>query len=47
MEIPRQSQTVNLGWVLLVPFLGPLNKRYRGWGLTEVTVACLRVFNVL
>ena len=35
LEIPRRSQAVKLGWLLLVPVLGPLSKRYEGWGLTE------------
>ena len=35
LEILRQSQAVNLGWMLLVLGLGPFNRRYRGWGLTE------------
>ena len=30
LEIPRQSQTVNLGWLLLMPGQEPLSKRYRG-----------------
>ena len=34
LKIPRQSQAVNLGWLLLVPDLGPLSKRYRDYGLT-------------
>ena len=28
LEIPRQSQAVNVGWLLLVLVLGPFNKRY-------------------
>ena len=28
LEVPRRSQAVNLGWLLLVPGLGPLIKRY-------------------
>ena len=35
LEIPRQSQIVNLGWLLLVLDLVPWSKRYGGWGLTE------------
>ena len=35
LEIPRQSQVVNLGWLLLVPGLELLSKKYGGWGLTE------------
>ena len=35
MEIPRQTEAVNIGWLLLVLGLGPLSKRYRGWELTE------------
>ena len=29
LEIPKQRQAVSLGWLLLVPDLGPLSKRYR------------------
>ena len=29
-----------LVWLLLVPCLGPLSRRYRGWGLTEAN-CCL------
>ena len=36
LEVPRQSQAVNLGWLLLVTNLWLLSKRYRGWGFTEV-----------
>ena len=35
LEIPRGKQAVNLGRLLLVLGLGPLSKRYRGWGLTD------------
>ena len=35
LELPRRSQAVNLGWVLLVPGLGPLSKSCGLWGLTE------------
>ena len=40
LEIPRQSQAVNLGWILLVPKLGPVSKKYRGGGVTEA-ICCL------
>ena len=40
LEIPRQSQAVNLGWLPLVPCLGSLSKRYREWDLTD-TYCCL------
>ena len=40
LEIPRPRQAVNLGWVVLVPGLGPLSKRYRDWGFTEAS-CCL------
>ena len=42
LEVPRQSQTVIHSWLLLVPGLGPLSQKYRGWGLTEA--AYLRGF---
>ena len=29
LEVPRQGQAVNQGWLLLVPGLGQLNERYR------------------
>ena len=35
LEIPRRSQAVNLGWLLLVLGLWPLSKRYEVWGFTE------------
>ena len=35
LEIPRQSQAVNLGWLLLVPTLGPRSMWYGGWGPAE------------
>ena len=35
LEIPRKTQVVNLGWLLLVLGLGSLSKRYRGWKLIE------------
>ena len=37
LEVPRLNQAVNLGWLLLVLGLGPLSKRYRGWGLSEAS----------
>ena len=40
LEIPRCSQAVNLGSLLLVLGLGPLSKRYKGWGLMEAS-CCL------
>ena len=43
----RQSQAVNLGWLLLVQGLGPLNKKYRAGGLLRLAVACLRKFKKL
>ena len=36
LEIPRLSQAMDLGWLLLVLGLGPLSKRYGGWRLTEI-----------
>ena len=42
LEIPRQSQAVNLGLLLLVPGLGHLNKGYRGYGSLRLAVASLR-----
>ena len=35
LEIPRGSHTVNLDLLLLVPGVGPLSKRYMGWGFAE------------
>ena len=35
LEIPRQRQSENPGWMWLLLGLGPLSKRYRGWGLSE------------
>ena len=35
LEVPRLNQAVNLGWLLLVLGLGPLNKRWEGWWLIE------------
>ena len=32
LEIPRESEAVNVGWLLLVLSLEQLSKRYRGWG---------------
>ena len=29
LEVPKPDKTVNQGWLLLVPGLGPLSKRYR------------------
>ena len=40
LEIPRQSQAVNLGQLLLLLGPGPLSKRYGNWGLTEAS-CCL------
>ena len=40
LEIPRRSQAVNVDSLLLVLGLGPLSKRYEGWGLTEAS-SCL------
>ena len=40
LEIPRASQALNIGWLLLVLGLGPLSKRYRGWAIAEVS-CCL------
>ena len=42
LEIPRQSQAVNLGYLLLVPGLEPISKRYRTRGSLRLAVACLR-----
>ena len=36
LEVPRRNQAVNLGWLLLMPGLGPLSKKYRGYELTGV-----------
>ena len=49
LEIPRQSQPVNLGWLLLVPCLEPLSKWYSGWswGSLRPDVACLIEFRKL
>ena len=44
LENPRQSHAANLGWLLLVPGLGPLIKRYRGWGLTEAGCCLIERF---
>ena len=41
LEIPRGSQAVNLGWLLLVLGLEPLSKRFRGGGSLRLAVACL------
>ena len=35
LEDSQVNQSVNPGWLLLVPGLGPLRQRYRDWGLTE------------
>ena len=40
LKILRESLSVNLDRLLLVPGLGPLSKRYWDWGLTEA-VCCL------
>ena len=45
MEVPRGSQAVNLGWLLLVPGLGPLSKRYGG--SLRLAVVCLIGFRKL
>ena len=48
MEIPRQSQAVNLGRLLLVLSLEPLSKRYRGWRYSEVNYFLLdRIYEVV
>ena len=39
-EVPRRSQTVNLGWLLLVLVMGPFIKKYEGCRLTEAC-SCL------
>ena len=46
LEIPRQRQAVNLGWLLLVPGLGPLSKKYGDWWLSEAIIASLRIKEV-
>ena len=48
LEIPRRSQAMNVGWLLLVPGPWLLSKTYRGWGLTE-TGCCLfeRIWEVV
>ena len=43
-EVPRQNQTVNLGWLLLVLGLGLLSKFKAPEGSLKLAVAYLRGF---
>ena len=47
LEIPRLSQAVNLGWLLLVPGVGPLSKKYGCWGLNEAGYLFERILEVV
>ena len=47
LEFSRQSQTVNLGWLLLVLGLGPFSKRYEARGSLQLVIAYLRRFRKL
>ena len=42
LEMPRQSQTVDLGGLLLVPDLGPLTSGMGAGSSLRLAVACLR-----
>ena len=47
LEIPRQSQPVNLGWLLVVPGWGHLARGGGTEGSLRLAVACLREFRTL
>ena len=36
LEVPRQNQNVNLGWLQVAQGLGPHSLMYRDWGFPEV-----------
>ena len=42
LEIPRESEAVNVGWLLLVLSLEQISKRYRGWGPAAVCLIGFR-----